>query len=125
MKLLTEDQCREAIKNGEFDSGLIADPAALVILTQSWCPQWHAVRDFSPEAEKKLVEFFGREIPVYYIEYDVADWKNLAREDFMTFKETAYNNREIPYLRYYINGKFVQDSNYTNLQGVLSRLGVK
>jgi len=43
-------------------------------------------------------------------------------EAFMEFKENIFNNREIPYVRYYKNGKLTGESNYVSLEGFVSRL---
>jgi hypothetical protein len=111
------------MEHGEFEASLIEGPAAVIILTQSWCPQWTAMRDYLPEVEKKAAKVFPPGINIFYVEYDIAEWKDLTHEEFMTFKEDTYNNREIPYARYYRNGSFSRDSNYISLGGFLSRLG--
>jgi hypothetical protein len=74
--------------------------------------------------EKKAATAFPPGIGIYYVEYDIAEWKDLTHEAFMTFKEDTYNNREIPYVRYYRDGSFSRDSNYIALGGFLSRLGL-
>jgi len=43
-------------------------------------------------------------------------------DEFMNFKETTYENREIPYVRYYKDGKYSSCSNYVSLEGFLHRL---
>jgi glutaredoxin len=119
---LTEDECRYAIDNGDFAESLVKGKAAVIILTQSWCPQWIAVKSYLKEAEKKAAEKIGTDINIYTIEYDIAEWRQLGHEDFMTFKEDIFKNREIPYIRYYKDGVFSRDSNYLSLDGFLSRL---
>jgi glutaredoxin len=119
---LTEDECRYAIDHGDFADSLVKGKAAVIILTQSWCPQWVAVKSYLEEAEKKAAEKTGVDINIYTIEYDIAEWRQLGHEDFMTFKEDTFNNREIPYIRYYKDGVFSGDSNYLSLDGFLSRL---
>jgi hypothetical protein len=42
----------------------------------------------------------------------------------MAFKESSFNNREIPYVRYYRNGSFSRDSNFIPAEGFKSRLGL-
>ena len=112
MRILTETECREAMQNGGFDLPELAGTAAL-ILTQSWCPQWKAMKDYLPEAEKSLPG-----LKIIYIEYDLATFF----DEFMNFKETTYENREIPYVRYYKGGKYSSCSNYVSLEGFLHRL---
>jgi len=118
IRKLTEAECKAAMEKGEFDHSLVAGPAAAIILTQSWCPQWVAMKTYLPKAEAALGD-----LPVYYVEYDIEPWASLEHEAFMTFKENTFKNREIPYVRYYRNGLFSRDSNYISLDGFKSRLG--
>jgi hypothetical protein len=119
IRTLTEAECREAMEKGEFAASLVSGPAAAIILTQSWCPQWAAM--------KAYLEGIAKAAPalnIYYVEYDIAAWKQLENHAFMTFKENNYRNREIPYVRYYRNGGFSRDSNFVSAEGFKSRLGV-
>jgi hypothetical protein len=123
MRELTEIQCRKAVERGDFDLKEILedvpgfDPEhpryAALILTQSWCPQWKTMKNYLPDAEKR---FSGLEI--FYIEYDLVPWF----EEFMAFKETAYKNREVPYVRYYREEQCIAWSNFVSLEGFLHRL---
>ena len=102
---LTEDQCRAAIKNGDFLKELCASaPTVVIVLTQSWCPQWTRIRpwleDFSSEEGARC----------YFVEYD----REPFFDDFMNFKETGFRNGEVPYLRYYRDGVLVKESNYVD-----------
>ena len=110
MRMLTEEECRNAMEKGEFD---LPSGAKALVLTQSWCPQWKAMRAYLDEAEKSLS---GLEI--IYLEYDLASFS----EEFMAFKENTFNNREIPYVRYYKDGACINSSNYVSLEGFLQRL---
>jgi hypothetical protein len=111
IRKLTEQECRDAMKNGAF--GPLPGAAAL-ILTQSWCPQWKAMKSYLEEAER------DGKLPadIRYIEYNLEPFF----EEFMRFKEDTYNNREIPYVRYYRNGAFADESNYVSREGFLHRL---
>ncbi|QQO11053.1 hypothetical protein [Breznakiella homolactica] len=121
IRKLTEAECRSAMENGDFPRELLeAAPMAAIILTQSWCPQWTAMRSYLGEAEAEAAEADPRGAAIYYIEYDKEPWF----DEFMAFKENTYNNREIPYVRYYRNGAYHRDSNYIAVQGFLSRLGI-
>ena len=111
MRVLTETECRLAMKNGDFELPELDGPAAF-ILTQSWCPQWTAMKNYLGEAEKRLPG-----LKIFYIEYDLSSFF----EEFMTFKENTYENREIPYVRYYKEGKYSSWSNYVSLEGFLHR----
>jgi hypothetical protein len=117
MRILTEAECRGAMETGSFElpelTGSGAAERAALILTQSWCPQWKAMKNYLEEAEKSLPG-----LKIFYIEYDLAPFF----EEFMAFKENTYNNREIPYVRYYKDGKYSSSSNYVSLEGFLHRL---
>ena len=117
IRTLTEEECRAAMEKGEFDAGLVSGERAAIILTQSWCPQWKAMKSYLQKAEAALGD-----VRIYYIEYDIASWQSLENEAFMTFKENTFNNREIPYVRYYRGGVYSRDSNYISLDGFKSRL---
>jgi hypothetical protein len=116
---LREAECREAMEKGEFDASLVSGPAAAIILTQSWCPQWAAMKAYLADIAKAAPD-----VNLYYVEYDIAAWNQLESRAFMTFKENNYHNREIPYVRYYRNGGFSRDSNFISAEGFKSRLGL-
>lgn len=116
---LTAQQCEYAIEHAEFENTIIASaPRVAVILTQSWCSQWIRMRAYLNEAESLLHAENRLATMIYYIEYDREPWF----EVFMEFKENSFNNREIPYVRYYRNGKLASESNYVSLDGFISRL---
>ncbi|MCL2094134.1 MAG: hypothetical protein FWH12_08075 [Treponema sp.] len=117
MRKLTEAECQTALDGGDFAGDLLSVPGAAVILTQSWCPQWAAMKTFLPAVEKALPE-----ARIYFIEYDIEAWEKISNQDFMDFKEKVFNNREIPYIRYYQNGVFSKDSNFISEDGFKSRL---
>jgi hypothetical protein len=117
MRKLTEAECRAAMENGDFEAGLVSGSAAAIILTQSWCPQWTAMKAYLPQLEAALPD-----ARVYYVEYDIEPWEDLDHEAFMTFKEDTFRNREIPYVRYYRDGVFYRESNYISLDGFKDRL---
>jgi len=125
IRKLTEAECRTAMETGDFDKTLVSGPAAAIILTQSWCPQWKSMKAYLPKAEAAIAGSLGiasDEVKFYFVEYDIESWENLENEAFMTFKENTFNNREIPYVRYYRNGVYSRDSNYISLDGFISRL---
>jgi hypothetical protein len=117
MRKLTEDECLAAIEKGDFEAP--AEGAAAVILTQSWCPQWQAVKSYLGKAEDAAKEA-GAALCINYIEYDLAPFF----EKLMNFKEERFGNREIPYIRYYLDGKLAAESNYVSLEGFLHRLKI-
>jgi len=112
VKRLSEADCLEAIRSGEFGPGIIgAARTVAVVLTQSWCPQWTWMRsylDSMPAAE-------GTE--VFWVEYD----REGFFEPFMRFKETSFGNDQVPYVRYYRAGALAAESNYID-KGGFSRL---
>jgi len=118
MRILTEAECRKAMEKGEFEikdllgAEIPGQENAAIILTQSWCPQWTAMKNYLPEAEKREPG-----LAIFYIEYDQVSWF----EEFMAFKENTFSNREIPYVRYYREGKCTAWSNYVSLEGFLHR----
>lgn len=99
MKIINKDQALDAIKNGEFGADITgsADKVA-IILTQSWCPQWQSMKRF-------VVDFTGAEI--FFLEYDLTGFF----DEFIRFKENRLGNDQIPYIRYYIGGSLVADTN--------------
>jgi hypothetical protein len=112
IRILTEDECKNAIKKGEFDPSLLQRTA--IILTQSWCPQWGAMQGYLEKADRDGLS-------ILYFEYDKVPWF----DELMAFKEQSFNNREIPYVRYYQDGKCTAQSNYVSLEGFLYRLGIE
>ena len=117
IRKLSEAECRAAMETGDFDAALFSGPAAAIILTQSWCPQWAAMKAYLPKVQEALDG-----VLLYYVEYDAEPWESLEHGAFMAFKENTLNNREIPYVRYYRNGAYSRDSNYISLDGFISRL---
>jgi len=72
MNQINKDQALAAIRNGEFGEDIIRSAEKVaVILTQSWCPQWHAMQQFVgdiPTAD------------VWLLEYDRVDYCDAFRE---------------------------------------------
>jgi hypothetical protein len=113
MKKLEREQCLAAMADGEFPADLRASsPSVAVILTQSWCPQWKWMRSYL----ERLPDQPGRS--VFWIEYDLEDFF----EPFMAFKEDRLGNREIPYVRYYRDGRLARQSNFIDEGGFLRLL---
>ncbi len=112
-KLKTED-CLALIEKGEFSSGVVnAAPKVAIVLTQSWCPQWTWMRAYleaMPEEESRAF---------FWVEYDREEFF----QELMTFKEETFRNAQIPYVRYYRDGKLVAQSNFIDERGFLRLLG--
>jgi hypothetical protein len=61
-KPIGKEQALAAIRNGEFGDNIICSAETVaVILTQNWCPQWRAMKQFA-------ADITGTE--VYYLEFD-------------------------------------------------------
>jgi len=108
LRVLTEAECRAAIRGGDFSAGVLgAAPSVVLALTQSWCPQWERMRPW-------LEELSGEKgVACFYVEYDLATFF----EDFRSFKESVFRNDEVPYFRYYRDGKLIKESNYLDRTG--------
>lgn len=101
--IIQKEQAIYAIENGEFESDLIASKSkVIIILTQDWCPQWTGMKRWIDELE------LDEDIDIYELEYNRVDYFN----EFMTFKENHWGNHNVPYLRYYKEGKLVNRTNY-------------
>ena len=102
---LTQAQIRRAIDSGEFGNDVVRSaPRVAVVMTQSWCPQWHAVSRWIDE----LAQEAG--LDIFTVVYDEEPFY----EEFMHFKETVFGNGLIPYIRYYAEGRLVKETNYTS-----------
>ncbi len=111
MKLIMKDQALDAITNGEFGNDIIGTSEKVaVILTQSWCPQWYAMKLFA-------ADFSGAEI--YFLEYDRTNFF----DEFRRFKEQVLGNDQIPYVRYYSDGVLIAESNYVSAETFQQNIG--
>lgn len=100
---LTDAECRAAMRDGEFSPEILGEAKTVVLaLTQSWCPQWTRMRPWLEElaAEPGLA--------CRYVEYDLEPFF----DDFRAFKESVFRNGEVPYYRYYRDGKLYKETNY-------------
>ena len=99
MNEISKEQALACVTHKEFGDDIICSAENVaVILTQSWCPDWLAMKVL-------LADFSGSE--VYYLEYDRADYADIFRK----FKEDVFGNDLIPYIRYYRNGLLTKVSN--------------
>jgi hypothetical protein len=112
MKLIAKAQALDCVTHREFSRDILLSAGKVaVILTQSWCPQWHAMKGF-------LGNLAGCE--VYYLEYDRVDYLEIFRE----FKEKVFGNDQIPYIRYYQNGALTGVSNAVSEEVFKENLGI-
>lgn len=111
---INDDQMKTAIRAKEFDKEITASACKVVIImTQDWCPQWHQMNDYLEELNRESLE-----IDVYEVVYN----KEKYHHDFMNFKEEVFKNDLIPYIRFYIDGKFSAESNYISKKKFLKLL---
>lgn len=102
---LSHDQAINAVENGGFSDDITAsDDAVVLVLTQSWCPQW-AFMNRSIIGLGDGPEDLS--LTIYVYEYDRSPHFNR----FMTFKESVYRNWQVPYVRLYRKGQFVSENN--------------
>ena len=88
-------------KNREFPRNITAHSDNVVVLmTQDWCPQWQAMRNFLPE--------FTAKASIFVLVYN----RHEQFSKILAFKENTFGNRDVPYLRFYRNGVFFDESNY-------------
>jgi len=99
-RTLSDAVIAKTLADGEFpDEVRNAAEKVVVILTQDWCPDWHAMDAFLPQ--------FDDQAAFFVLQYN----KHPEFEKIMGFKEDVFDNREIPYLRYYYRGQFIVATN--------------
>jgi len=97
---ISDAQIAQTLKDGDFPPEIRnAAEKVLVIMTQDWCEDWHAMETFVPGYEDQVTMF----LLVYNLHPDF----DAIRE----FKEDVFGNREIPYLRYYYRGQLIAKTN--------------
>lgn len=123
---MSDDDVRYVIEHREFATEIrTTAPHTAIVLTQSWCHQWHAMRAWMGHAMPArtghaMPARTGHAMPartkggeksgvtIWYYEYDTTDLFDPFRE----FKEHHWQNDQVPYVRYYRDGVCVQQSNY-------------
>lgn len=104
---LSDDAARHAIEHHEFPSDVLnSSRTVAVVSTQSWCPDWKRVDRWL----RKLVDTQKPDdfdLDVYTVIYDREPYFN----DYRAVKEHVWKNGFVPYIRYYVDGEFVADSN--------------
>jgi hypothetical protein len=108
-------QMKTAIETNEFGKDIIGSASNVaVIMTQDWCPQWHSMNRYIENLSKDNFE-----ADIYEILYN----KESYFHDFMAFKELIFKNHSVPYIRFYRNGVFTNESNYISKKSFLKHLG--
>jgi hypothetical protein len=125
---LTEEDAREILSTGEIPERIRnSSPFVAVILTQGWCPQWKAMNAYldqwcqggsRADGENASSTTEKPAVFVYHLVYDTLPFFNR----FLVWKENTFKNYDIPYVRYYQEGKFVGESNFVDLDGFKSLL---
>lgn len=101
------EQVFDTVEKGEFGGELLStEKLVIFVMTQDWCPQWRDMRRWVYDVQTDAT------IGVYEIIYNLESY----HRTFMRFKENTWGNYEIPYLRFYLNGRLVKESNYINRQ---------
>jgi hypothetical protein len=113
MEKLSQDQCRQMIADGEIPEEIRSSASKVaVILTQSWCPDWLVMQRYLNGLDQP-------DVKVFYVEYD----REACFHEVMAFKETVFGNFEVPYVRYFQEGRLVNQSNLVfTKRGFLKKL---
>ncbi len=115
IKPLTDDEVYHAIETGEFSVKVIHSRARVaVVMTQDWCTQWMSMRSWLDSLDE------SSEIDVYEVIYNTARYFS----DVLDLKENRWGNASIPYVRYYVDGRLVRESNYVTKDTFLAYLGL-
>lgn len=107
LQQLTREQAERTIVEQELPAELRSvDRFTALVATQDWCPDWHAVsRWLESHASNGRPEDI--DITVFTVEYNTLD----CFESFLEMKEHTWQNYFIPYIRYYVDGELIDESN--------------
>ena len=109
---LTKDQLDALRSDGEFpESVRLAAPKVVVIMTQDWCGQWANMAAYLPD--------FADQAAIFTVEYNLLP----DFERIMSFKEDVFDNQQVPYVRFYRDGKLVRHSNWVPRASFAAMLG--
>ena len=107
---ITDTQAAHIIENREIPNELInSTEKVAVVLTQDWCPQWLFMKRWLKKTEDNGIKTF-------YISYN----RKTYFSEFMSAKEDTFGNDQVPYVRYYKDGKYLNDSNFISEELFLS-----
>jgi hypothetical protein len=114
-KKLSEDQVLELVKTGDFSPDIIAaKKKVVIILTQDWCPDWKNMRQWFNSLDDAV------DVDIYELIYNRSE----HFQNCLALKENRWNNSLIPYLRYYVNGILINESNYVTKEEFLKILNL-
>lgn len=112
IQTLTQDQLDALLSEGEFpESVRLAAPKVVVVMTQDWCGQWANMKAYLPD--------FAHQAAIFTVEYNLLP----DFERIMSFKEDVFDNRQVPYVRFYRDGKLVRQSNWLPRAAFAAMLG--
>ena len=107
---ITDSQASLIIKQRQIPEEILnSNDKVAVIMTQDWCPQWLFMSRWLKKTQEKGIKTF-------YISYNRKPYFN----EFMNVKEAVFNNDLVPYVRYYKDGKLIDDSNFVSEELFLS-----
>jgi hypothetical protein len=114
-KSLSDILVLAAIKNTEFGEEIIrSQPKVAVIMTQDWCLEWKRMAGWLDVLDDL------RDADIYEFIYNRSEYFH----DFRKLKENKWKNDLIPYIRYYVDGLLVNESNYVIQEKFLRMLGI-
>lgn len=98
---LSHDDIEALLGAGEFSEKIRrAAPQVVVVMTQDWCPQWHDMAAYLPA--------FADRVAIFATAYNrLPDFERI-----MAFKEEVFGNDQVPYVRYYREGRLVAQTNW-------------
>ena len=112
IRTLTKKQLDALLSEGEFpESVRLAAPKVVVVMTQDWCVQWADMAAYLPD--------FVEQAAIFTVEYN----RLPEFERIMSFKEDVFNNRQVPYVRFYRDGRLVRQSNWIPRASFAAMLG--
>lgn len=110
LKNLTGEQAAYAVENKEFAHEILTSSSKVaIVLSQSWCPWYSRLKSWMSGVEKDA-EYASQDLDIYEFIYDETTLKG----KFISLKENKWKNGTIPYIRYYVNGSFVRDTNFVD-----------
>jgi hypothetical protein len=112
IRTLTKEQLDALLSEGEFpESVRLAAPKVVVVITQDWCGQWATMAAYLPD--------FAEQAAIFTVEYNLLP----DFERIMSFKENVFDNRQVPYVRFYRDGKLGRHSNWLPRGSFAAMLG--
>lgn len=111
---ITKEQALHAIEHHEFPTELISSKESVaVVMTQDWCSQWYSIQQTI-----SLIE--NENLNIYVCVYNLESYF----KEFLDLKENIWKNRSVPYIRYYKEGKLIQETNYVSKETFIQILGL-